>query len=274
MTAWTHHDLQRDLRGWLLQRRPRPMVATEIALDGSWGSAGRLDAVAALVLSGYTGVTIDGYEVKAQRSDWLRDLAAEKWSRYTTQLHRLYLAVPAGWRVVQHLDEVPKAMGVLLRDDRGWTVARKPQKLDGPRDVNGALMRLCRRLAEEATGGGPETRLERMRRYAEVQEDAQLAQFLSERFRKADTDLRVRINGAEREVERLDTERRRLEAEVARLRQLPDVLADIEALMRLARSAVAPLSAYDPERSAERRDYARDVLHGLAARLDAERRIV
>lgn len=273
MTAWTHFDLQRDLRLHLLQRRPRPMVAAEIALDGRWGSSGRLDVVASHIGSGYRTVTFDGYEVKAHRSDWLKDQAAEKWTRYLEQLDRLWFAVPDGGRVMD-ADEVPATAGLIVRGERGWEVRKKAPRLAGPGDVKGALMRLCRRLADENAEPAPESRLDRMRRLAAIVEDQELAYVLSKRFRDAFHVLRQQEAGAERRLEELQAEHRRLEAEIARLRQLPDVLEDLDVLMRAARAAVAPLAQYDPERSAERRDHAREVLHDLAERLRPATRLL
>lgn len=114
-----HRDLQHDLAahlqatGWL--------TFTEIEVGG-WGSEafGRVD-VAAVKPRTYARKDIRAYEVKATRSDLLRDLAADKFRKYLEMFHRVYFAVPTG---IVKLEELPKDVGLIVRGTNGWSHVR------------------------------------------------------------------------------------------------------------------------------------------------------
>ncbi len=119
MARLTHATVQRDLAEWL--RNPRgsarpPVVAEELAIDGSWGSHGRLDVLLFRALNGYKQIILEGYEVKATRADFLADLRAGKWKRYLPRLTRFYFAAPEG--IIKE-GELPGDAGLIERGVRG-----------------------------------------------------------------------------------------------------------------------------------------------------------
>lgn len=112
-TSLTHVEVQQHLAQWLRtpnsNARP-PVVAEEIAIEGSWGDHGRLDVVLFRALNGYRKIIIEGYEVKATRSDFLSDVRSEKWRRYLPRLTRFNFAAPIG--VIKE-DELPPEAGLV-----------------------------------------------------------------------------------------------------------------------------------------------------------------
>lgn len=268
--TWTHVELQARLAAALRARTPSPMVYTEVAIDGAWGSEGRLDVVAAHIGSRYSGITLDGYEVKAQRSDWLRDHAADKWSRYLPMLDRLYLAVPAGANVVNSVTEVPEPLGVVTLDVHGrLRVIRKPGKLTPPHDRTGALLRLLRRqdtMLREALLP-PESRHDRLERLARYQDDADLARHLSLRFLRAEQALAERTRSIEWEIRGLEERRAILKAELEAMGDVPAVLDSATRVLRTLTEATSPLRA-GGHWAKDRRDRARATLAKVAALLE------
>ena len=114
----THAGVQRDLAEWL--RNPRgsarpPVVAEELAIEGSWGDHGRLDVLLFRALNGYKQIILEGYEVKATRADFLSDIRAGKWKRYLPRLTRFYFAAPIG--VIKE-GELPGDAGLIERGTR------------------------------------------------------------------------------------------------------------------------------------------------------------
>jgi len=140
----SHADVQRHLAQWLRvpnsNARP-PVVAEELAIEGSWGDHGRIDVLLFRALNGYKQIVLEAYEVKATRADFLSDIRSAKWRRYLPRLTRFNFAAPIG--VVKESDLPPEAglieMG-LRKDGRYYwhRVRRAPSlaKLDG--EVNSA----------------------------------------------------------------------------------------------------------------------------------------
>ncbi len=106
----SHADAQQHLAQWLRtpnsNARP-PVVAEELAIEGSWGDHGRLDVLLFRALNGYRRIILEGYEVKATRSDFLSDLRSGKWRRYLPRLTRFNFAAPIG--VVKESELPPEA---------------------------------------------------------------------------------------------------------------------------------------------------------------------
>ena len=92
-----------------------PVVAEELAIDGSWGSHGRLDVLLFRALDGYKKIILEGYEVKATRADFLSDIRSGKWKRYLPRLTRFYFAAPIG--VIKE-GELPGDAGLIERGVR------------------------------------------------------------------------------------------------------------------------------------------------------------
>lgn len=142
--ALTHEELAEDL-AWHIRARVAatsarmPVVVVEASIDGSWGSAGRLDVVAFRAFDGYKRVALTGYEVKVSRSDLLADLRAGKWRKYLARLDRFYFAFPDG---LAQRDEIPEGPGVIIRLKSGvWRVIRRSDIPTGKPDI-GTLARL------------------------------------------------------------------------------------------------------------------------------------
>ena len=271
--TWTHIELQERLAAALRMRTPRPMVYTEVAIDGAWGDAGRLDVVTALIGSRYSGVTVDGYECKANRADWLRDHAADKWSRYLPMLDRLYLAVPSGANVITAATEVPKPLGVITLDTYGrLRIIRKADKLSPPHDRTGVWLRLLRRsdaMLTEAMRPRAD-RLDRMQKLAHAQEAQQLAALLSRRFREAQAELAARTRDIGWEIRSLENRRDTLRAELEQLGDVPSVLDAATRVLHELVAATRPLHS-GGHFDRNRRDAARAKLVELAAALEPDR---
>jgi hypothetical protein len=144
MVALTHEelavDLARHIRARVATTSARmPVVVTEVAIDGSYGTKGRLDVVAFRAFNVYSQVALTGYEVKASRSDLLADLRAGKWKKYLPRLDRFYFAFPDG---LAQRDEIPEGPGVIIRLDSGvWRIIRRSDIPTGKPDL-GTLARL------------------------------------------------------------------------------------------------------------------------------------
>lgn len=146
-----HAELQAHLARFLGTRRSSsnpPLVFTEVALGGSWGSEGRLDVVTFNSRASYTKVSIGGYEVKVSRADLLGDLRAEKWRRYLPWCHRFYFVFPDG---LADRDEIPPPAGVIVRlEDGTFRNIRKAATLPGEKVGIDTVARLLWRRDREA----------------------------------------------------------------------------------------------------------------------------
>jgi hypothetical protein len=190
MTATlSHRALVESLASHLESCQRPPLVFTEVALEGSYGSHGRLDVVTLTIGGNYTHFPLWGYEVKATRGDLLHDLAERKWERYLGPLHRLHFAFPVG---LASLDEIPAPCGVLLLGVNGWRHARAARDLDGhgTGPQTDTWLRLLLRMQNELRAERQrETRGDRLRRLARIREDRELASESSTRFKKALAEL-------------------------------------------------------------------------------------
>ena len=64
---------------------------------------------------------IAAYEVKATRSDFLRDLSSGKWSKYLPYCNRFYFATPRG---LVTKAEIPSEAGWLTIGENGWATVK------------------------------------------------------------------------------------------------------------------------------------------------------
>jgi len=149
--AQPHTDFQNSLRTWLsTPRSPKlapPIVFTEIALAGSFGSEGRLDVVTFSSKREYTELKLRGFEVKVSRSDLLGDLRAQKWQKYLPYVHEFYFAFPDGLATV---DEIPYPAGVLIKTAGGFKFVRKAQPLAAEGVDSSVVSRLLWRAHRES----------------------------------------------------------------------------------------------------------------------------
>jgi hypothetical protein len=263
MTATlSHRALVESLAGHFASRQRPPLIFTEVALEGSYGSHGRLDVVTLTIGRNYTHFPLWGYEVKATRADLLHDLAERKWERYLGPLHRLHFAFPVG---LASLEEIPAPCGVLLLGANGWRHARAARDLDGygasPR-TDTWLRLLLRMQSQLQVERQHETRGDRLRRLAKIQEDRELAGELSARFLKALREL-------ERDRSNLKWRQRQArELEVA-AKDAPAVLDALGAILEQAATAMHGPLGYAP--NGRRATEARQKILHLAASLRPDR---
>jgi hypothetical protein len=261
----SHRALVESLVGHFASRQRPPLVFTEVALEGSYGSHGRLDVVTLTIGRNCTHFPLYGYEVKATRSDLLHDLAGRKWERYLGPLHRLHFAFPTG---LAGLDEIPAPCGVLLLGVNGWRHARAARDLDGhgtgPRTDTWLrlLLRMHGQLQAERLR---ETRSDRLARLALTEQDHKLASELSARFKKALAELqsaRGDLDWRERQVRELE----------AAAKDAPAVLDALGVILEQAATAMHGPLGYVP--NGRRATQARQRILDLADSLQPDRRQV
>ncbi len=116
-------DLRARLRKRVVGAGPMPgaVLAEEVGWNGVPGEGRRADAIAVTFTSA-SGRRLIGYEIKATRGDWLRELRdptkADAWG---DSCHEWWVVAPAG--IVKD-DEVPGDWGLLVTRGPGLTVAR------------------------------------------------------------------------------------------------------------------------------------------------------
>ncbi len=149
---------RRKTEGDLLRMLRRRYSAPQWALFGgvrnttgySRGTARTADAVA-IGLWPSRGLSIHGFEVKCQRSDWLRELAQNKSEEI--QKYCDYWWIVAADKTLVDVDtgELPKTWGLLVPRKGGVlvTVVEAPQLKPKPLD-RGFIAAICRRAHEDA----------------------------------------------------------------------------------------------------------------------------
>lgn len=130
-------DLAEYLRlsGWL--------TFTEIAVHGI--EDGRVD-VAAVKPHQYAQKDLRAYEIKVTRQDFHADERENKWRKYLNVFHRVYFAIPAG---LLTKDEIPHDAGLIVRNEKGWRVAKAPKSQKPPNLSANAVLSLLFRGCEE-----------------------------------------------------------------------------------------------------------------------------
>jgi len=122
------------------------------------GALNRLDMVAWNLFSS-RGLTVHGIEIKASRSDWLRELKAPQKSEHThAMVESFYVAAPQG---VVLLEEVPTEWGFLeIRGERLFTPKKAPRRARGDYDL-AELAGILRRIMSTWTDPATSIRLRR-----------------------------------------------------------------------------------------------------------------
>lgn len=75
----------------------------------------------------YTRFTVDIFEVKRSRADFLSDIRKEKWRGYLKHCNRFYFAVESG---VAKKEDIPKEAGLIVRGDKGWSTTKQSPNRD------------------------------------------------------------------------------------------------------------------------------------------------
>lgn len=122
-----------DLLSRLRQRYNRAgFVFLEGVGNGAgWGNSGWSDAIAMSTWPS-KGLRLYGFEVKATRSDWLRELdKPQKNAEWQGACHEWYVVVPKG---VVELAELPTAWGLMVPRGDGLRIASRSER-DAPTDA-------------------------------------------------------------------------------------------------------------------------------------------
>lgn len=262
----THDQVVAALARYHRQRSKPPLVFTEIAVAGSYASRGRVDVVAATIGSGYSGLTLDGYECKATVSDFEGDVLAGKWEKYLGPFRRFYFATPKG--LVSKAD-VPDPAGLIVWNPDGdsWSTVKKAGWLE-PDVGDDVALRLLRRANDQAADAERRAGLwshrwdEKQKRRAELLDldDPALAYRLNSRIR----DLVVEGLQAEARYEERVAELAERETAVE---SLEEILAAVGTVLREAERAVGG-GRYHFGR--KRREAARERLLDLASMASPE----
>jgi hypothetical protein len=277
--AITGHQLTAALVRWYEGRVKAPIMFTEIALDGAYGSMGRLDAVAVWLIKD-AGVALHGYEVKITRADfhrdndaWLRDGGTSvqgKWRKYLHRLNSFSFAAPAG---LIKPEEVPDPAGLIVYSPTkgSWNVVKKAGPTGGQPQLD-TVVRLLRRSHGIGQGhvryGAPELsddekRARRLADKARYETESELAGLINGRVRETIRSIRAREANIDARVEQLERDRRALDASRDKLDGAPEALRAVARVADLVRDTLAGYGT--------RPDDARARLAAILETLDGDR---
>lgn len=121
----SERELQEDLAEYL--RYAGLLTFTEIQIPNMHSS--RADIIA-MTPHRYSTKDIKLYEVKLTRGTWLAD---KKYQKYLDSCNRMYIACPKG---LIKKDEVPNEIGLITRNDNGWSVVKSPKLNINPKNLN------------------------------------------------------------------------------------------------------------------------------------------
>ena len=191
-------------------RHADAVFVEECKMGSSHAGARRLDAW--VLLKTWSPWTAIGYEVKADRSDFLRD---RKWPAYLPVCHELYFVCPA--KLIAP-EELPDDVGLL------WTtggtrlitkrraVRREPEAEALATLMSYVLMSRTRIVGDMWEAGGRETQADTWRRFlTEKSENLKLGHLVNERIRKELSEAEGRAQRAENDRHRLGHVERRLQ---------------------------------------------------------------
>lgn len=100
----------------------------EIPLGSQFLNANQVNRADVIcVRPSYTRFTLDIYEVKTNRNDFLGDINSGKYKAYIPHCHRLYFACV---KDIVSKDEVPDGIGLWLKGDKGWYQAKTAVRTD------------------------------------------------------------------------------------------------------------------------------------------------
>lgn len=113
----THRQLIEDLALF------KSSIYIEVPLGSVWlenPEPPRADLVT--VKCSYERYVISVYEVKATRSDFMKEIRSGKWKKYLDRSHRLYFATAQG---IAHKKEIPDQVGWIERGPGGWATRKR-----------------------------------------------------------------------------------------------------------------------------------------------------
>lgn len=165
--TWAHDDLAHDLAE--TRRQCGEIVATGIQAAAP-DATGLMDVYS--LRPSWSNPMPTCWEVKVDRRDFERDVRECKYEGYLPACRRLYFAVPSG---LIGKDDVPKGMGLTVRNEKGWHVLKAPRSRPMTDEaLSGMRMALLLRLhGDRTTMANPDIRAvrhERMRRIAAERE--------------------------------------------------------------------------------------------------------
>lgn len=114
--VWNHNALAHDLAVHL-----RAMTDRMVWEDFQLGQAHSCRPDVVTIDRSYR-VRLVAYEVKVNLSDFRRDVAEGKWTKYADVAHAVYFAVPQGLITTK---DVPAGAGLYIRTEAGWKAVRK-----------------------------------------------------------------------------------------------------------------------------------------------------
>lgn len=176
----THTGLCNSLMAQLRQRKETPYVVGEIPIPGG---DGRLDVMALRIADNFRTSEFTAYEVKASRSDLLKDLDTRKYEKYLPHVDRFFFAIRSG---IAKLDEIPDVAGVIVFvPEKGvWRQVRRCERVGPPNDPAGMLLRCLQRQRFVDASTKPLTRSERIEKYARMEHEAELATLVDHRVKQ------------------------------------------------------------------------------------------
>ena len=175
-------DLFRRLR--LRSNGSGVVLLCEVGDGAGFGNRGWSDAISMQTWPSKT-LTITGYEVKATRSDWLRELdEPEKNAAWQKQCHEWYVVAP---KDVIVLEELPTGWGLLVpRGEDGLRIAARSEKTGDDAVSLGLMAAVFRAAANERR------RLEKTARWEIQQEECERVAERMERLEREAKDWESR----------------------------------------------------------------------------------
>lgn len=128
----------------------RRALLTEVRDSTGFGSSRSCDAFVAHFWPS-DGLRLDGFEVKASRSDWLRELKdPSKAHMFAQHCDRWYIVAPS--TDVVHIDEVPAGWGLLVLNAKGKLHHAVPASVNAnPQPISRAMLMSIVRAAAAQT---------------------------------------------------------------------------------------------------------------------------
>lgn len=195
------------ISGLLATRHAKDTWVAECNMGSAQAGCRRLDGWA--LLATWSPPTTIGYEIKVDRSDFLRD---RKWEEYLPVCHELYFVCPA--KLIQP-EELPADVGLIWAGARLLTkrkaVRRDPDPVKLVRLMSYVLMSRTRIVADMYQAGAAKSQTDYWRRWlAEREEEQNLGVMVSRRVRRLVERAEARARAAENDRSRLEHVERRL----------------------------------------------------------------
>lgn len=116
--VWKHDELLSDLAAHLAGNGRR------VWCDMQLGPAGSPRPDIFSILFSFAHFRPISYEVKISRADLMRDLNAQKYTKYHRFSAGVFFAFPTG---MAKKEEIPAECGIMVRGDSGWRALRSPR---------------------------------------------------------------------------------------------------------------------------------------------------